>query len=212
MKGLMAGLEDDDARDTMLPLLEWCAAACVRSGSQAAQLKISQLDSTWVAVMAPDRKFKRWVKQRVKPFIIVPVEAPAPTLPHDGVPQAFNLLSGPPSASKIFSEMEHDCIRAACSLNEAEYAVMAPPIYASMLQEGCTTMNKIDNILNLYLANDPDDDDPVDIFMTSDMVTDMKDLRFGFGGDTSYATCHRGVSPFAVSFLNQEEVSKRKRS
>jgi hypothetical protein len=73
-------------------------------------------------------------------------------------------------------------------------------------------MNKIDNVLNLYLAPDPEDDDPVDIFVTADMVRDLKDLRLGYNGDTSYATCHRGISPFAVSFVDQEEASRRKRA
>lgn len=118
---------------------------------------------------------------------------------------------GPSADARVYSSMEHDRIRAACSLSEAEYAVMCPPVYATILLEG-RTMNKIDGVLNQYLKPDYDDDDPVDIFVTSDMVRDMKDLRFGYQGDTSYATCHRGLTIFAVVSVDQEEVSARKRA
>eukprot|EP00978_Attheya_sp_CCMP212_P021796 scaffold64079_cov54-Attheya_sp.AAC.4 len=39
------------------------------------------------------------------------------------------------------------------------------------------------------------------------MVADVKALNFGFGGDTSYSTCHRGISPFTVAAVSQENAS-----
>eukprot|EP00978_Attheya_sp_CCMP212_P025203 scaffold80708_cov51-Attheya_sp.AAC.2 len=43
------------------------------------------------------------------------------------------------------------------------------------------------------------------------MASDFKALNFGLGGDTSYATCHRGISPFAVAAVSQENASYQRR-
>eukprot|EP00978_Attheya_sp_CCMP212_P010914 scaffold26571_cov52-Attheya_sp.AAC.6 len=43
------------------------------------------------------------------------------------------------------------------------------------------------------------------------MALDFKALNFGFGGDTSYDTCHRGLSPFVVAAVSQENARYQRR-
>jgi hypothetical protein len=68
-------------------------------------------------------------------------------------------------------------------------------------------MAKVDSVLHQCLALDYDADVPVHIFVTQDMVRDLKDLRFGWNQDLSFETCHRGVSPFAVVAVSQENAA-----
>jgi hypothetical protein len=121
----------------------------------------------------------------------------------------MGLSSG--AAAKQFSELEHSKIRAMASLTEAQYDNMRPPIYSMMLAEG-RTMAKVDTLLHQFMAPDPDSEVPVHVFVSQDMVRDVKDLRFGWNGDLSFETCHRGISPFAVVAVNQENASHRRRA
>jgi hypothetical protein len=114
--------------------------------------------------------------------------------------------------SKNFSELEHLKIRSALGLTVAQYeqAVFVPDLFTMMLTEGRTTTNMTE-ILRRVLTPDEHDDHPVSIFVARDMAADFKALNFGFGGDTSYATCHRGISPFAVAAVSQENASFQRR-
>lgn len=61
----------------------------------------------------------------------------------------------------------------------------------------------------------PDEDDmfhAVHILVTEEMAKDFKDLNFGFNGDTSYASCHRGISPFMVIPVSMTQASQRQRA
>jgi hypothetical protein len=71
-------------------------------------------------------------------------------------------------------------------------------------------MSTVDSLLHQCLAPDYDEV-PVHIFVTQDMVCDLKDLRFGWNQDFSFATCHHGISPFAVVAVSQETASHQKR-
>ena len=44
------------------------------------------------------------------------------------------------------------------------------------------------------------------------MAQDIKELRFGYGGDKDYASCHRGISPFAVVPVSAETASAHRRA
>ena len=39
----------------------------------------------------------------------------------------------------------------------------------------------------------------------------MKDLKFGWGNENTYDTCHRGISPFAVLQVSMEQQTKRRK-
>jgi hypothetical protein len=61
----------------------------------------------------------------------------------------------------------------------------------------------------------PDEDDTfnaIHILVTEEMSKDFKNLDFGFNGDTSYLTCHRGVSPFMVILVSMAQASQRRRA
>eukprot|EP00978_Attheya_sp_CCMP212_P045823 scaffold361998_cov64-Attheya_sp.AAC.1 len=109
---------------------------------------------------------------------------------------------------KNFSELEHLKIRLALGLKVAQYeqAVFVPELFTMMLTEG-RTMTTLTEILRKVLTPDEQDDHPVSIFVARDMALDLKALNFGLGGDTSYATCHRGIPPFAVAAVSQESAS-----
>ena len=39
---------------------------------------------------------------------------------------------------------------------------------------------------------------PACVFLSMQLVTDVKELKFGWQGSTSFESCHRGISPFSV--------------
>jgi hypothetical protein len=60
----------------------------------------------------------------------------------------------------------------------------------------------------------PDEEDmfnAVQVLVSKDMAKDFKHLAFGFNGDTLYATCHRGISPFMVIPVSLAQASQRRR-
>eukprot|EP00978_Attheya_sp_CCMP212_P037528 scaffold177948_cov71-Attheya_sp.AAC.1 len=116
--------------------------------------------------------------------------------------------------SKNFSELEHLKIRSALGLTVAQYeqALFVPDLFTMMLTERRTTMNMTE-ILRRVLTPDEHDDHPLCPYLwwPRDMVSDLKALNFGFGGDMSYATCHQGNSPFTVAAVSQESTSYQRR-
>jgi hypothetical protein len=85
-----------------------------------------------------------------------------------------------------------------------------PAIYAAMLTEG-RTMSKLELVLQQYLSADPYNPDPVLVYVSQELIKDVKDLRFGYNGDLSYASYHRGISPFAVLAVPMETQAKRRK-
>lgn len=211
MQALMATLETADQADDMEGLSLWCRAACLRVGNQASERRTGQMAVAWTTPALADRKFTQWSHRRLSPFrLMVPALDTGPTFPASAAIAASTGSATPPT-EKNFSEMEHRTIRSAASLSRAQYEVLCPPIYTAMLTEG-RTKAKVDTVLQSYLAPDLDSDHPVHIFVSSDLVADFKDLRFGYGGDLSYETCHRGITPFAVAAVSQEQASFRRRA
>jgi hypothetical protein len=39
---------------------------------------------------------------------------------------------------------------------------------------------------------------PSSVFLSTQLVSDMKDLKFGWQGSNAFESCHRGISPFSV--------------
>jgi hypothetical protein len=79
-----------------------------------------------------------------------------------------------------------------------------------MMEEGRTLL-RIESILQEAFTPLLDAESPVHIFVSVDLVRDVKDLRFGFSNDLSFEICHRGISPFTVTAMSHEQVSSRKR-
>ena len=52
---------------------------------------------------------------------------------------------------------------------------------------------------------------PACMFLSTQLVTDVKELKFGWQGITSFESCHRGISPFSVP-SSSLEVHQRLRA
>lgn len=82
-----------------------------------------------------------------------------------------------------------------------------PSIYATMLVEG-RTLTKIEAVLQNYLLLTEEELDPVKIYVSPELVRDVKELRYGYDNDLSYENCHRGISPFCVMAVTVEHQAK----
>jgi hypothetical protein len=51
----------------------------------------------------------------------------------------------------------------------------------------------------------------IHILVTEEMTKYFKDLSFGFNGDTSYTSCHCGISPFMVIPVSMNKASQSQR-
>jgi hypothetical protein len=180
MESLMATLPVQAQRDNALPLLEWTKAVCVRAGAGALARRSSQMEVPWGTPDLVDRRLVLWATRQLAPFRApVPVAPVAAGLPPLG---AVPLYAAPAaSAVKNYTAMEHDKIRGACTLRAADYPVFVPPIFAEILTEGRTS-ERVQAVLQVRLKPDMNSDHPVSIFVSRDLAKDIKDLRFGYGG------------------------------
>jgi hypothetical protein len=80
--------------------------------------------------------------------------------------------------TKVYSPLEHERIRMACGLDPANYEAGRPPIYAIILAEG-RSMVKVEAVLQKFMAPAADDWDPIRVYVSQELVRDIKDLKFG---------------------------------
>jgi hypothetical protein len=134
MELLMATLPEQQQRDKVLPLMEWCRAACVRAGQGAGPRRKSQLQVPWDTPDLAERRLVIWATKKLAPYRS---EIPGAAMLAAGLPQAAPQLYAAAGvvqgAVKNFSPMEHDKIRGACTLKFAEYDVYVPPIFEEFL-------------------------------------------------------------------------------
>ena len=212
MRQLINALTSEEQRATVTPLERWCAAACTRAGPIGTQRGRSRIHISWATpTPALDRTLARWGARKMAPYrkVTPPAAAAMPmgaaTLPAPMMPGYFE-----PSKEKVFSPGEQERIRLACGLVPANFEVGRPPIYSAMLAEG-RTMPKVEAVLQQFLAPAYNDWDPIRIYVSAELVRDMKDLKFGWGNENTYDTCHRGISPFAVLQVSMEQQTKRRK-
>ncbi len=72
-------------------------------------------------------------------------------------------------------------------------------------------MARVEAVLQQFLAPNPGDWDPIRIYVLAELVRDVKDLKFGWGNENTYDTCHRGISLFAVLQVSMEQQNKRRK-
>lgn len=210
---LVTTLETADERDEAGIIVQWCRAALVRNGNHANTRRKSQLNVAWLwPSVTQDRGFSRWRRRRLEPFRMPQPSSNHPQLPTAALIEALSNRGTNASTkeAKAYSALEHQIIRLAAGLSEADYQMRAPPIYSELITEGRTTTS-VQRVLEARTAPGEHDFDPIPIYISSEMAKDVKDLAFGYGGDLSYETCHRGLSPFAVIAVSMEQQSKRKR-
>jgi hypothetical protein len=73
------------------------------------------------------------------------------------------------------------------------------PFHKRLLAEG-RTKRSLEAVLAQMLRPN-DSDDPGLIYVSPNLVADIKDCKFGLGWDKSYRHCHRGLSPFSVPHM-----------
>jgi hypothetical protein len=83
-----------------------------------------------------------------------------------------------------------------------------PPFHQQLLAEGCTKRGA-EAVLAQALCPDEHSDDPGLIYVSPELVTDIKECKYGLGWDTSYKNCHRGLSPFAVPHMSLHHQQER---
>lgn len=218
MRHLINALESDHQRNHARVLERWCAAACTRAGPVGTNRARSTLHIQWASPGAAlDRSLARWAARKAAPYVtiapaVLAAAAPPPVgvagVAWAGIPPAPGYLE--PSKDKEFSPGEQERIRLACGLVPANYELGRPPIYAAMLAEG-RTIPKVEAVLHKFLSPPIGDWDPIRIYVSTELVRDMKDLKFGWGNENTYDTCHRGISPFAVLQVSMEQQQKRRR-
>jgi hypothetical protein len=216
---LIESLDTDVQRAIAAPIERWCAAACTRSGIVGALRIRSKVQIAWVSPAAAlDRSLGRWGARKMAPYttVAMPVAAAFPGGVMGAVPGMAGAVPFPlapayePLKDKCFSPFEHERIRLACGLGPANYDLGRPLVYAAMLAEG-RTLPKVEAVLQRFLAPPPGDWDPIRIYVSAELVRDMKDLKFGWSNENTYDTCHRGISPFAVLQVSMELQNKRRK-
>ena len=73
-------------------------------------------------------------------------------------------------------------------------------------------MVKVEAVLQKFLAPAPDHWDPIRVYVSQELVRDMKDLKLGWGNENAHDTCHRGISPFAVLQVSMDQQTKRRKT
>ena len=227
LRRLTEGNVTEQQREHTARLETWVQAACMRSGPVGANRFRSKLHMTWVAHRAVlDRTIARWATRRLAPFLTVPVvvsPAAAPVIAppvFDGGRAGLSHRDGGGSfgghpyegrETKVYSPLEHERIRLACGLDPANYETGRPPIYAVFLAEG-RSMVKVEAVMQKFLSPAPTDWDPIRVYVSQELVRDMKDLKFGWGNENTHDTCHRGISPFAVLQVSMDQQMKRRKT
>ena len=80
-----------------------------------------------------------------------------------------------------------------------------------MLEEGRTTTRTKALLEDIFRPVDLFSLDSVQLSATDEMAKDVKDLNYGHNNDLSYASSHRGISPFAVIGVSMATASRRRR-
>jgi hypothetical protein len=117
----------------------------------------------------------------------------------------------PPSeatATKRYTPAELQRLRSACSLTVPEMATALPSFYKQLLTEG-RTKKGTEAVLAHALRPQADTGDPGMVYVSPELVSNIKDCKYGLGWDTSYRNCHRGISPFAVPHMSMKHQQER---
>jgi hypothetical protein len=85
---------------------------------------------------------------------------------------------------------------------------LLPPFHENLLAEG-RTKKVTGAVLAQALRPSDDSDDPGLIYVSPELVSDIKDCKYGLGWDTSYRNCRRGLSPFAVLHMSMQHQQER---
>jgi hypothetical protein len=154
------------------------------------------------------------VAERLRPYKkAAPIPTGGPGLAPGVTPVAMVISAAvAASTAKVYTPLEIQIIQAACTLTPDIYAAELPEVFTQMLEEGRTTA-RVKAVMRELLVPDEDDSfQAIQVLVTDEMSKDFKNLDFGYNGDTSYFTCHRGISPFMVIPVSLAVASQRRRT
>ena len=109
-----------------------------------------------------------------------------------------------------FAAHEKVKLLAACGLCEGEWDLV-PPIYNKITEDSRTRAAVRDAMELEYRSTTMVSEFPVCVFLSTQLVTNVKELKFGWQGSTSFESCHGGISPFSVP-SSSLEVHQRLRA
>jgi hypothetical protein len=92
------------------------------------------------------------------------------------------------------------------------YDANLPEIFVRMLEEGRTKVRTQAVMRELLTPDEDDMFNAIQILVTEEMAKDFKNLDFGYNGDASYSSCHRGISPFMVIPVTMAQASHCRRA
>jgi hypothetical protein len=187
----------------------WLAIACVHKVEKDESVSKAK----WQNPHA-DRRMLEWMIRHTRFVNSMPMMAgpmAGTTLdPQECFNKALETVAAlkPTAETKKYSDSELRRLRAACSLSEAEMLTNMPPFHQHLLSEG-RTKRGAEAVLAQALRPDEHSDDPGLIYVSPELVADIKDCKYGLGWDTSYKNCHRGISPFAVPHMSLHHQQER---
>jgi hypothetical protein len=88
---------------------------------------------------------------------------------------------------------------------------MVPPIYEKITENGRTSAAVRGALEQECKERKLERDFPTSVFMSTQLVGDVKALKFAWQGSSAFESCHRGISPFAVP-CSSTEVQQRLRA
>ena len=73
-------------------------------------------------------------------------------------------------------------------------------------------MVKVKAALQKFLAPAPNDWDPIRLYVSQELVRDMKDLKLGWGNEHAHNTCHLGILSFCVLQVSMDQQTMRRKT
>jgi hypothetical protein len=194
---------------------DWGRFVCLAQGPQAPQSHRPSAAVAWKD-FPRDRQYTEWATQRFKAvYNIVPPTRGAPPAAGGGAAShsasiAAAIVAGLQGASQAerdkkekYANHEKLSILAACGLHLGDWN-QAPPIYDKISQDGRTLSAVRVALETEYRETVLTSEIPASVFFSTQLVSDIKDTKFGWQESQAYATCHRGISPFNLPHTSIE--------
>lgn len=195
---------------------QWGRYACVAAGQLGAELNQSSISTEW-------RDFPRgiaynaWAEGRFRAVYRMaarhPAAAAAPIIDQSQrMAEAIVIgMKGASAAEKEkkekYAPYERSKILAACGLHEDEWTSV-PAIYDKITLDGRTRTAVRNALEQEYRETSLRGEFPASVFLSTQLVKDVKDVNFGWQGVLAFDGCHRGISPFAVPHHSMEAAQR----
>jgi hypothetical protein len=196
----------------------WARYACVARSATIPGARQPAVAVAW-RDFPRDAGYNAWAKARFSNVFGIRSDTPNP--PAGGAPApamdtshlAEAIITGMRGASEAerdkkekFADHERMAILAACGLNPDQWD-QVPPIYDKITKDGRTKAAVRAAMEAEYRETTLSPEIPSSVFLSTQLVSDVKDVNFGWQQNQAYASCHRGVSPFAVPHTSIESHS-----